>query len=94
MMPVFNTLEILLRKAINSVRAQLYPHWELCIADDASTVPHVREVLEDLAASDHDDELHPFALHRIAQQADLQQRRLAAAVAPDDAHRLAPPHVE
>jgi GT2 family glycosyltransferase len=36
-MPVFNTDPRWLRRAIESVRAQVYPHWELCIADDAST---------------------------------------------------------
>ena len=30
--------------------AQLYPEWELCVADDASTEPHVRHVLEGYAA--------------------------------------------
>jgi GT2 family glycosyltransferase len=36
-MPVYNTDPQWLRAAIDSVRAQVYPHWELCIADDAST---------------------------------------------------------
>lgn len=36
-MPVYNTDPQWLRAAIESVRAQVYPHWELCIADDAST---------------------------------------------------------
>src|ERR1700732_1552081 len=45
-MPVYNTEEKYLRGAIDSVRQQLYPVWELCIADDASTAPHVRSVLE------------------------------------------------
>jgi O-antigen biosynthesis protein len=45
-MPVYQTPEALLRAAIDSVRAQLYPHWELCIADDASKSPHVKDVLE------------------------------------------------
>ena len=36
-MPVYNTDPRWLRPAIESVRAQVYPHWELCIADDAST---------------------------------------------------------
>jgi GT2 family glycosyltransferase len=36
-MPVFNTEPRWLRAAIESVRAQVYPNWELCIADDAST---------------------------------------------------------
>lgn len=45
-MPVYNPPETLFVKAIESVCAQLYPHWELCIADDASTQPHVKEVVE------------------------------------------------
>lgn len=44
-MPVFNTPEPFLRDAIESVIHQIYPHWELCIADDASTASHVRELL-------------------------------------------------
>jgi GT2 family glycosyltransferase len=51
-MPVYNAPEQFLRAAIDSVRNQIYPHWELCIADDGSTLPHVRSVLEDCAASD------------------------------------------
>lgn len=39
-------------KAIESVRAQAYPHWELCIADDASPAPHVRPLLERYARAD------------------------------------------
>jgi glycosyltransferase involved in cell wall biosynthesis len=49
-MPVYNPPESLLTKAIQSVFDQVYPHWELCIADDASTQPHVRAVLERFAA--------------------------------------------
>ena len=41
-MPVYNTDLRWLREAIESVRAQLYPHWELCISDDASTLPGVK----------------------------------------------------
>jgi GT2 family glycosyltransferase/SAM-dependent methyltransferase len=52
LMPVRNPPELLLRRAINSLRSQLYDNWELCIADDDSTMPHVRRVLRDLAASD------------------------------------------
>lgn len=51
-MPVYNTPEKLLRKAIESVLNQLYPYWELCIADDASTEPHVRKVLEEYKEKD------------------------------------------
>jgi glycosyltransferase involved in cell wall biosynthesis len=46
-MPVYNAPEAHLRKAIDSVRAQLYENWELCVADDCSTASHVRRVLED-----------------------------------------------
>ncbi len=46
LMPVFNTPAELLDEAIQSVVDQIYPHWELCIADDGSTVPHMRRTLE------------------------------------------------
>ncbi|MDC0834410.1 glycosyltransferase [Geitlerinema sp. CS-897] len=45
-MPVYNTPANYLEQAIASVLDQVYPHWELCIADDASTVPHVRQTLD------------------------------------------------
>jgi GT2 family glycosyltransferase len=51
-MPVYNTPEEWLRHAIDSVRRQLYPEWELCIADDASSASHVRNVLEEYAERD------------------------------------------
>jgi glycosyltransferase involved in cell wall biosynthesis len=51
-MPVFNPPVEWLRQAIDSVRQQLYPHWELCIADDASTLPPVRRLLAEAAAQD------------------------------------------
>jgi glycosyltransferase involved in cell wall biosynthesis len=51
-MPVYNPPGELLEKAIQSVVDQLYPHWELCIADDASTQPHVQEILRRFAAAD------------------------------------------
>lgn len=45
LMPVYNTDERWLRRAIDSVREQLYGNWELCIADDASTRPEVGRML-------------------------------------------------
>lgn len=45
-LPVFDPPLAFLEQAIESVRAQIYPHWELCIADDASTNPGVRDLLE------------------------------------------------
>jgi GT2 family glycosyltransferase/2-polyprenyl-3-methyl-5-hydroxy-6-metoxy-1,4-benzoquinol methylase len=52
LMPVYNTPEKWLRRAIESVKGQLYPDWQLCIADDASTRPVTRRLLRDAAASD------------------------------------------
>jgi O-antigen biosynthesis protein len=51
-MPTYNTPEPYLRRVMDTVLAQLYPHWEFCIADDASTLPHVAEVLKEYAAKD------------------------------------------
>ncbi|WP_430424366.1 glycosyltransferase family 2 protein [Phenylobacterium sp.] len=51
-MPVYARSPDLIVKAIASVRAQLYPHWELCIADDASPDPAVWKALQKQAASD------------------------------------------
>ena len=51
-MPTYNTPERWLRKCMESVRRQAYPHWELCIADDASTKPHVRQVLSEYERMD------------------------------------------
>ncbi|HUY23737.1 MAG TPA: glycosyltransferase, partial [Candidatus Saccharimonadales bacterium] len=52
LMPVFNPEAGHLRRAIESVLAQSYPEWELCIADDASTAGHVRPVLEEYRRRD------------------------------------------
>ncbi|MFY2860300.1 glycosyltransferase [Mycobacterium sp. THU-M104] len=52
-LPVYNTPERWLRACLDSVRSQLYGVWELCIADDASTEPHVRRVLQEYAAKDN-----------------------------------------
>jgi glycosyltransferase involved in cell wall biosynthesis len=51
-MPVFNTPDVFLRKAIDSVCGQLYSNWELCIADDSSTLPHIRNILDEYSARD------------------------------------------
>jgi len=51
-MPVYNPPIPLLREAIDSVLAQVYPHWELCIADDASSDPKVREALAQYSQRD------------------------------------------
>ncbi len=50
-MPVYNPDPQWLAAAIDSVRNQIHTRWQLCIADDASTDPGVRAVL-DKAATD------------------------------------------
>ncbi len=50
LMPVYNVEPKWLRKAVESVRGQLYPHWELCLADDASTDPATVKALAALPA--------------------------------------------
>ncbi|MFZ2266511.1 MAG: glycosyltransferase family 2 protein [Azonexus sp.] len=51
-LPTYNTPEAHLRACLDSVIDQTYPHWELCVADDASSKPHVREILSEYAARD------------------------------------------
>lgn len=52
LLPTYNSAAKWLEKAMDSVRRQVYPNWELCIADDASTQPQVRATLERYAAAD------------------------------------------
>jgi GT2 family glycosyltransferase len=97
--PTFQPKREWLDQAIGSVKAQSYEKWQLCICDDASVEPWVREYLQAQAAADarirvalaesnagisatlnaagklasgeyvtfldHDDELHPYALHYV-----------------------------
>jgi GT2 family glycosyltransferase len=100
-MPAYRTEARYLRAAVGSVQAQHYPDWELCIVDDASGDPALRQAIQRYADSDrrikfvplesnkgisgatneglavctgefvgfldHDDELTPDALLRVAQ---------------------------
>jgi glycosyltransferase involved in cell wall biosynthesis len=52
LLPIYNPDLKLLRAAIDSVRDQVYAHWELCLADDASTNEEVRPFLEEIARND------------------------------------------
>jgi GT2 family glycosyltransferase len=45
-MPTYKPNPVWLTEAIESVRKQVYLNWELCIADDASNDPQIREILE------------------------------------------------
>ena len=40
------------RPGDQSVRHQIYPHWELCISHDVSTLPGIRPLLERFGAED------------------------------------------
>jgi O-antigen biosynthesis protein len=51
-MPVHNPVMAWLDFAIQSLQSQIYTHWELCIADDASTDPAVRSALEQWMQAD------------------------------------------
>lgn len=51
-LPVYNTEEKYLRQAIESVQAQVYENWELCIVDDASPAPHIKPLIEGYSALD------------------------------------------
>ncbi|OOG51129.1 hypothetical protein B0E50_02515 [Rhodanobacter sp. C01] len=52
LVPVYNSPRKWLRRCIESVQAQAYPYWELCLANDASTMPHVSHILDEYAAAD------------------------------------------
>lgn len=50
--PVYNPDKQWLESCINSVINQTYDNWELCLADDNSTQPHVKEVLKYFSQKD------------------------------------------
>lgn len=51
-MPTYNPNAAWLRAAVASVRSQIYPHWQLSIADDASTHTDVAALLLQLKGDD------------------------------------------
>lgn len=51
--PVFDVEETILSKCIRSVLNQIYPKWELCLVDDGSKRPHIKETLETYAKRDN-----------------------------------------
>jgi glycosyltransferase involved in cell wall biosynthesis len=50
--PVYDPPADVLRAMLRSVANQSYDDWELCLVDDCSTQPHVRQILEEAAAGD------------------------------------------
>jgi GT2 family glycosyltransferase len=51
--PVYNTDPQWLRACLDSVRRQAYPNWELCICDDASSLPETVSVLREFENDPH-----------------------------------------
>ena len=51
LLPVYNVDEKWLRLCIDSVLKQIYRNWELCIADDASTSPHISRTIQEYQKS-------------------------------------------
>ncbi len=51
-MPVYNVKPEWLMQAIESVQAQSYQKWQLCIADDCSTDPRLQDILKQASAGD------------------------------------------
>lgn len=52
LMPVYNPEPKHLLAAVDSLLQQEWPHWELCMADDASPDPRIRPLLQELTARD------------------------------------------
>jgi O-antigen biosynthesis protein len=57
-MPVYNPPVRFLEAAIQSVIAQQYSNWELCISDDCSPNPQVRTTLSDFTEKDQRIKVH------------------------------------
>lgn len=52
LLPVYNTDEFFLKECIESLITQSYSNWELCICDDASTSPHVVNIIDGFSQKD------------------------------------------
>lgn len=63
LVPVHDPTAEHLEACLRSILDQSYPHLELCVADDASTAPHVRPLLERFAREDPRVRLHLRAAH-------------------------------
>jgi glycosyltransferase involved in cell wall biosynthesis len=50
--PVYNPPEKYFREMLESVLAQVYTNWELCLSDDNSSNPYIREIIEEYAEKD------------------------------------------
>ncbi len=52
LMPTFNSDSALLQEAVESVLAQSYSHWQMCISDGGSTDPAVTELIRSYTSRD------------------------------------------
>ncbi len=52
LVPIYNSDPSVLGDTLQSVLDQVYPHWELCLADDCSPLASTREALQDWASRD------------------------------------------
>ena len=52
LIPTYNSDPEILKKCLDSVLAQVYTKWQLCIVDDGSVTPEVRPLLEEYARQD------------------------------------------
>ncbi len=52
LMPVYNTPPDVLRAAVESVRAQIYPRWQLCMANDGSDRAETLRILDGLRSDE------------------------------------------
>lgn len=59
-MPTYRTELRYLREAIESVRAQHYPSWELCVVDDGSGQPELERMVAAYAAADERIKFRPL----------------------------------
>jgi glycosyltransferase involved in cell wall biosynthesis/GT2 family glycosyltransferase len=76
-MPVYNVEDCWLERAVASVECQVYPNWELCIADDGSTVPNVPPLLRRIATHDPRIRVCSFPTNRGISVASNAAARLA-----------------
>lgn len=52
LVPVYNTEKKYLKKMIQSVLNQIYPNFELCLVDDSSSNPEIKQFLEEISRRD------------------------------------------
>lgn len=50
--PVYKPDLVFFRRCVESVRRQIYPHWELCLCDDGSGDPRLSEMMSQLGSLD------------------------------------------